>query len=117
MSVSPPEASGRSASVALVTGSSRGIGRATAHALAAAGFEVVLHGATKGSAGQTADELAERYGADPLTLHADVSDSAAVAAMFRQVFERYRRLDALVVSAGVHEAGPLGMTTDATLSK
>jgi 3-oxoacyl-[acyl-carrier protein] reductase len=95
--------------VALVTGSSRGIGRATAHRLAAAGYAVAVHGRTAGAAKVTAAELCDAYGADVLVLHGDVADPAEVNAMLRQVFDWRRRLDALVVNAGLHEAGPLGM--------
>ena len=99
MSPSTPEAP----RVALVTGSSRGIGRATARRLAADGYAVVVHGSAPGSAAEVASEL------DCLAVHGDVSVPAEVDAMVRAVFERHRRLDALVVNAGTHEAGLLGM--------
>ncbi|WP_432981677.1 SDR family NAD(P)-dependent oxidoreductase [Dactylosporangium sp. CA-233914] len=93
------------ARVALVTGSSRGIGRAVAEALAAAGYELVLHGREEGSA----KAAAEAIPGDQLVVHGDVSRAEDVAGIVRAVFERHRRLDALVVNAGVHEAGLLGM--------
>jgi 3-oxoacyl-[acyl-carrier protein] reductase len=77
-----------------VTGSSRGIGRATADVLEAGGHTVVRHGRTAADG----------------RLGADVSDPAQLAALMRQVFQRHRRLDALVVNAGIHEAGLIGMT-------
>ncbi|GIG60767.1 3-oxoacyl-ACP reductase [Longispora fulva] len=103
--------------VALVTGSSRGIGRAVAHRLAAQGYALVLHGRTVDSARATADELVAGYGTDVLATHGDVADPVAVKALVRQVFERHRRLDALVVNAGTHEAGLLGMMTDASVER
>jgi 3-oxoacyl-[acyl-carrier protein] reductase len=103
--------------VALVTGSSRGIGRAVARRLAAEGYQLVLHGATEGSAKRTADELTAEFGVEPLVVHGDVAQAADVKAMVRQVFERHRRLDALVVNAGVHEAGLLGMMSDAAVER
>ncbi len=84
------------ARVVLVTGSSRGIGQAVAHRLAANEIHVVVHGSSEASAKQAAENL----GDDVLAVHADVSDPAQVKAAYRQVFERYRRLDALVVDAG-----------------
>jgi 3-oxoacyl-[acyl-carrier protein] reductase len=108
---SPAEAAGR---VALVTGSSRGIGRAVAHALDAEGYRLVLHGRDQGSAKATAEELAQ---GDPLVVHGDVSAYDDVQAMMRAVHERHRRLDALVVNAGVHEAGLLGMMSGAAVDR
>ncbi|MFI0447647.1 SDR family NAD(P)-dependent oxidoreductase [Actinomadura sp. 6N118] len=99
--------SGASPRVALVTGSSRGIGLATARRLAADGYSVVLHGRTV----DAAEAAAKEFDGDPLAVSGDVGDPAAVAAMMRAVFDRHRRLDALVVNAGVHDAGMLGMTS------
>jgi 3-oxoacyl-[acyl-carrier protein] reductase len=105
------------ARIALVTGGSRGIGRAVAERLAAEGYAVVVHASTAENAEPAAKDLAERYGVPTLAVAGDVSDAAAVKAIIRQVFERFRRLDALVISAGVHEAGMLGMTPDATTQR
>jgi 3-oxoacyl-[acyl-carrier protein] reductase len=103
--------------VALVSGSSRGIGRATARRLAAAGYAVAVHGRSAGSAKETAAELTDAYSAEVLVLHGDVADPAAVNAMVRQVFDWRRRLDALVVNAGTHETGPLGMVAESSVQR
>jgi 3-oxoacyl-[acyl-carrier protein] reductase len=88
-----------------------------AHRLAAQGYALALHGLTDGSAKGTAAELVGEYGTDVLVLHGNVADPADVKAMMRQLFERHRRLDALVVNAGAHEAGLLGMMTDASVER
>ena len=103
--------------VALVTGSSRGIGRAVAHALAARGHTVIVHGLRAGSARQTADDLAAQYGVGASVVYGDVSVPADIKAMMREVFERHRRLDALVINAGIHDAAPIGMVSDAIVQR
>ncbi len=87
--------------VALVTGASRGIGRAVALALAAAGYAVgVNFTARPAEAERVVAEIRER-GGDAEPLRADVSDRAAVEAMFAAVDRRFGRLDALVNNAGI----------------
>jgi len=103
--------------VALVTGSSRGIGRAIAVTLARQDYDVVLHGRGQNSADETAAEIVKATGEQPLTVAGDVSGPAAVKEIMRQVFERHRRLDALVVNAGEHAASMLGMTSDAVVER
>jgi 3-oxoacyl-[acyl-carrier protein] reductase len=85
--------------VALVTGASRGIGRATALALARQGATVVT--AARGdNARPVADEIVGAGGAaDPLTL--DVTDPAAVESALGSVLDRHGRIDILVSNAGI----------------
>ncbi len=78
--------------VALVTGASRGIGRAIADALDAAGFEVV--GLARGSAGD----------GPRLTLACDVADLSQHDTVFARIAERFGRLDLFVSNAGVAPA-------------
>lgn len=104
MSPSPTESR-----VAFVTGSSRGIGRAVAERLASAGYAVVVHATTLSSAADTAKAIEERYGTETLAVAGDVADAVAVKNLTKDIFQRFRRLDALVVNAGVHEAAMLGM--------
>lgn len=99
---------------ALVTGSTRGIGRAIATRLASAGYTVAVHGRTIGDAEQVAAALP---GGPHLAVHGDVADPEQVRALVRIVFQRWRRLDALVVNAGVHAAGLLGSVADPTIER
>jgi 3-oxoacyl-[acyl-carrier protein] reductase len=86
--------------VALVTGASSGIGRATAVTLAAAGFDVVVnYGRSERAAGETAG-LAAARGARTLLAPGDVSDEDAVHRMRAAVETTFGRLDALVNNAG-----------------
>jgi 3-oxoacyl-[acyl-carrier protein] reductase len=103
--------------VALVTGASRGIGAAVARRLAADGWTLLVHGGTAGSAGAIAAELAGTYRATAVPVHGDVADPATAKAAARTAFDRFRRLDALVVNAGAHEAAPLGMVSDRSVER
>ena len=87
--------------MALVTGGSRGIGRAIALALAQAGFAVAVNYARRAAdAEQTVAAIAGR-GGRALALRADVADAAAVERMFTELDASLGRLDALVNNAGV----------------
>jgi NAD(P)-dependent dehydrogenase (short-subunit alcohol dehydrogenase family) len=84
--------------VALISGASRGIGRATAVALAKAGYRLALVGRTLDDLNETA-RLAGA--ADALTVVADVSDAGQVRAAVEQAAAHFGRLDALVNVAGL----------------
>ncbi len=86
--------------IALVTGAGSGIGRAAAVGLAGAGFTVVLVGRRR----EPLEETAERCvaaGAEAVVIPADVTDEAAVDALFASVRERFGRLDLLFNNAGL----------------
>lgn len=86
--------------VALVSGAASGIGRATAVALAAAGYDIVInYSRSADAAGHTAG-LAQAEGANTLLIQCDVSDDSCVRAMLATVEEKFGRLDALVNNAG-----------------
>jgi len=96
------------ARIALVTGASRGIGRAAALALAGAGVHVIALARTQGALEELDDEIrALRAGeANPVTLApADLRDFAAIDRLGRLIFQRWGRLDAFVGNAGV--LGPI----------
>ena len=86
--------------VALVTGSGRGIGRATAEALLARGARVVINDLDADRATATAREL----GTNAVAMPADVSSKTAVNAMVNAIMERFGRLDVLVNNAGMDRA-------------
>lgn len=86
----------------VVTGGTRGIGRATALAFAAAGARVaVTFVADENGAGQMAELLAGT-GADHLVLRADSGDKAQVDHLLAEVLARWQGVDILVNNAGIH---------------
>jgi NAD(P)-dependent dehydrogenase (short-subunit alcohol dehydrogenase family) len=94
--------------VALVTGASRGIGRAVAIALAKAGAHIIALARTQGALEALDDEIgALRPGEQsPVTLvPCDLHDYAAIDRLGEAIFQRWGRLDALVGNAGL--LGPL----------
>jgi NAD(P)-dependent dehydrogenase (short-subunit alcohol dehydrogenase family) len=97
--------------VALVTGASRGIGAATAVALAAAGAHVVLAARDRAALERVADRIRET-GGQAVPVPTDVSDEAAVERLYASV-ERVGPLGALVCAAGVLTPAPFAETTSA----
>ena len=87
--------------VALVTGASSGIGRASAIALGAAGFDVVINYSRSAEVAREAASLTEAKGASTLLVQCDVSDDPAVRKMVEATEKRFGRIDALVNNAGV----------------
>ncbi|MGH7609625.1 MAG: SDR family NAD(P)-dependent oxidoreductase [Candidatus Dormibacteria bacterium] len=94
-----------SSRAALVTGGSRGMGRSTALALAARGYDVAINFSRSREAAELVAEAVTGEGRQALLLQADVSDEGAVTEMLAQVSERFGRLDALVNNAGTSVAG------------
>jgi NAD(P)-dependent dehydrogenase (short-subunit alcohol dehydrogenase family) len=85
----------------LVTGASRGIGRATAEVMAEEGARVAVHYArNRGAAESVLDGLA---GDGHFAVAADLGDPDALEALAEEVFERFGRLDVLVNNAGIYE--------------
>src|SRR5215472_16573262 len=86
--------------IALVTGASRGIGYATALALARAGAHVVAVARTVGGLEELDDEI-RKLGASATLVPLDVKDHAGIARLAAALTERYHRLDVLIGNAGI----------------
>jgi ketoreductase RED2 len=83
--------------VAIVTGSSSGIGEATAHRLSALGAKVVVNSASSVDAGRA---VADALPGEAMYVQADISDQAQGHALLDATIERFGRLDILVNNAG-----------------
>lgn len=87
---------------ALVTGSSSGIGLATAKVLASQGFQVMLHGLEDGSAGEPiANAITQEYGVKTGYCSADISNPAEIEKLFEATVARFGGIDILVNNAGI----------------
>jgi gluconate 5-dehydrogenase len=92
--------------IALITGSSRGIGRALAEGLAHAGAEVVVNGRDAAALGVAADEIKAKTGATVHAVPFDVTDPAAVSSGIAQIEEAVGPLDICVNNAGMQRRAP-----------
>ena len=97
---------------ALVTGGSSGIGQAVAIGLAAAGAAVAVnyHGDEDDAAGEVVEAI-RRDGGEAIAVQADVSDEAAVVAMFAETTTAFGRLDILVANAGIQRDAAIANMT------
>ncbi len=86
--------------VAIVTGAGGGLGRSHALFLARQGARVVVNDLAQDAADQVVDEIAAA-GFEALAIAASVTDEAGIAAMIRQVVDRWGRIDILVNNAGI----------------
>jgi NAD(P)-dependent dehydrogenase (short-subunit alcohol dehydrogenase family) len=108
MSEAPRQSGSGNGPVAIVTGASRGIGRATAIRLGQAGWRVVLVARSQSDLKETARSVA-----GSLVLPADVSQLGSAERIVRETMDRFGRIDALVNNAGVAPLLPVEQTTDA----
>ncbi len=94
--------------VAIVTGSTSGIGLGIAHGLAAAGASVVLNGFGKqAEIDETVAEMKRAHGVQVFHSGADMSDPASIEGMVNETVERAKRVDIVVNNAGIQYVAPL----------
>jgi NAD(P)-dependent dehydrogenase (short-subunit alcohol dehydrogenase family) len=97
--------------VAIVTGGSRGLGKAMAAALAGAGANVVIVSRHKSEADAAALEIAGGTARDCLAVEADVAQPESAARIVAATQERFGRIDILVNNAGINRRGKIEAVT------
>lgn len=91
---------------AIVTGGSRGIGRALAEALAEAGANVVVANRNGRAGREAAEAIARETGVETHAVPVDVTDEDEVAAMAEETLETFGSIDVLVNNAGIARTAP-----------
>ncbi|HEX9449849.1 MAG TPA: 3-oxoacyl-ACP reductase FabG [Burkholderiales bacterium] len=97
--------------VAIITGSARGIGQATALKFAAEGAKVVVCDLDRKAVDQVVAEIAGQ-GGQAIGFTVNVTDKASIAAMVKGVTDKYGRIDVLVNNAGIVDDAMLRKMTD-----
>ena len=98
--------------IAVVTGASRGIGRATAERLARDGAGVVINYAVSADEAASVVKTIETLGGKAIALQADVAHLDDIRRLFRQTVARFGKLDIFVANAGYSSFKPLEETTE-----
>jgi len=94
--------------VAVITGSTSGIGLATAHELAKHGCHIVVNGLVTDSEGkEVAEHIAQKHNVSTLFDGADLSEPTAIARMMENAIERFGKIDILVNNAGIQHTEKL----------
>ena len=86
--------------VAIITGASRGIGKAIAHSFAKAGAKLALCATNAQVLNQTADEIEQKYGQKTLRFAFDVRDAQQISETVKKTLDTHSRIDILVNNAG-----------------
>jgi len=95
---------------ALITGGSKGIGRALARQFAADRYDLVLTARTQRELTEAADELSKYYGVSVTTITSDLSDPSAPQALFDQIKNSGVEISALINNAGFGDYGAFRVT-------
>jgi len=93
--------------IAVITGGTTGIGLATAQLFIEEGAKVIVTGRNP----ETLDQARKILGSDADVIAADTSDLKAVEQLFKTIAQRYKKIDALFVNAGVAKFAPLAQST------
>lgn len=98
---------GLSDRVAIITGGSRGIGKATALLLASSGAHVVVNYLKDAAAANEVVNLAEAQGVKSIAVQADVAKLSEAERLLQETLEHFGRIDFLICNAGIWEGAPV----------
>lgn len=98
--------------VAIVTGGSRGIGRAVVELLADCGADVVVNYVRGRETAEATVEAAQRRGAQSIAYQADVANPLEAQRLIDTTIEHFKRIDILVCNAGIWEGAPVAEMTE-----
>lgn len=87
--------------VAIVTGSSRGIGAEIARTLAGAGAKVIINYLTRQKEAELTRDLIKAAGGEALAIQSDVRNSSEIHKLFDETIKNYGQVDILINNAGV----------------
>ena len=87
--------------IAVITGASRGIGRATAITLARAGAGVVINYSSSAAAAAEVKKTIEDFGGSAIVVKADISDYAESEALMQSAIDHFKKIDILINNAGI----------------
>lgn len=93
--------------VALITGASRGIGKAIAMGMAGLGYQLVLVARNLSALERVAEEISSKPGLKPAVYAADITCQEDVKEVIARVVESFKRIDVMVNNAGIHYGGSL----------
>lgn len=96
---------------ALITGGSKGIGRAVAESMLQAGMNVGITGRSMNSLNSVTDELKAKYGDNIIAFEADVRDYAAQQSAVSDLTAKFGSLDVVIANAGVGHFAPIDEMT------
>jgi len=99
--------------VAVVTGGNSGIGLATAKRFQQEGAKVVISGRSQ----KTLDDAVKAIGNGALSIQADVANLADLDKLYKEVSDKFGRIDVLFVNAGVAKFAPLAETSESTFDE
>jgi 3-oxoacyl-[acyl-carrier protein] reductase len=101
----------------LITGGSRGIGRATVERLASERANVIFTSRTLDHAIEIAQLWSEKTNLLITPMELDQSKPKSVSDLMRSIFTNFGKLDGLVLNAGIHSAGRIGMISEESLEE
>ncbi|MCS5631547.1 MAG: glucose 1-dehydrogenase [Pirellulaceae bacterium] len=93
--------------VAIVTGGSKGLGKAMAAGLASAGAKLVLVSRNQAEVEAAADEIGRDYGVQAIGIQADVTSKEQVQGVVDTCMEKFGKIDVLINNAGINIRGPI----------